>query len=81
MMVDDHPKTCVGDLYKEACQHTYIMQCFSSGRRRGEKRKNRVGEEGDLGVREGKSEERDGKDQGEGEGKIGRGKDRVRRGQ
>ena len=32
-------------------------------------------------MREGESGERDGKDQGIGEGKIGRGKDRVRRGQ
>ena len=61
MTVDDHPKTCVGDLYKEACQHTYIMQCFSSGRRRGKKRKNKVGEKGDLGVREGKSKKETGK--------------------
>ena len=34
-----------------------------------------------MGVREGEGNERDGKDKGIGEGKIGRGRDRVRRGQ
>jgi hypothetical protein len=80
MTVDDHPKTCVGDLYKEACQHTYIMQCFNSEEKWGKKGKTSWGKRR-LGGERREKQERDGKDQGEGEGKIGRGKDRVRRGQ